>query len=167
VAVALRQETQYLYANHLRARPHRVLMWALTMYLYALTPPEPSPPDAAPDVVDAGRRYFDAHCAECHDNEVYGGDPVSASRVGTDPGLSRGVARGTGLYRPAGLVRVADAAPYLHNGAVANLEDLFTRARFEDDYEGALGTGRVDGHEYGVDLPEDERRALLAFLRTL
>jgi len=65
------------------------------------------------------------------------------------------------------LVRVADAGPYLHHGAVGSLDDLFSRARLEDDYEGPLGDGPVPGHEYALDLPDDERFALIAFLRTL
>jgi mono/diheme cytochrome c family protein len=168
VAVALRQETQYLYANHLRARPNRVLMWALTTYLYSLSPPERSSrSSSAASDVEAGQHVFDSECVDCHDNEAGGGDPVSAARIGTDLGLSRGVARGTGLYRPSALIRVGDAGPCLHHGAVATLDELFSRQRLAPDYAGPLGVGPVPGHAYGLDLTEGQRRGLIAFLETL
>ena len=91
---------------------------------------------------------------------------MAAARVGTDAALAHGTARGTGLYRPSPLVRVAAAAPYLHDGSVDSLEALFGRPRFSDDYEGPRGVGAVRGHAFGVDLEPDDRADLLAYLRT-
>jgi hypothetical protein len=65
-------------------------------------------------------------------------------------------------------VRVADAAPYLHHGAVRTLEDLLDPARLREGYyRGTLGPGPVPGHDYGTELPADERAALVEYLRTL
>jgi hypothetical protein len=56
---------------------------------------------------------------------------------------------------------------------VATLEDWLDPARLRDDYEptgykGYDGKARsVKGHEFGLDLPAGERRALIAFLKTL
>jgi hypothetical protein len=56
---------------------------------------------------------------------------------------------------------------------VATLEDWFDRARLRDDYvpTGFLGHDRktraVRGHEFGMDLSDNDKRALIAFLRTL
>ena len=167
IALALRQETQLIYANHTRTRPPRVLVWALAMYLYSLEPPQRDAEPPPREVATRGEALFGEHCAECHSNDAYGGQTVRADRVGTHQGLAHGVARGTGRYRPAGLIRVADAAPYFHDGSVATLEDLLGRARLEATYRGALGEGAAPGHEYGLDLGAGDRLALLAFLNTL
>ena len=166
-ALAIRQETQILHANLERTRPPRELAWALAMYVYSLQPP----PRAAiePDSVAVrGRALFDRHCAHCHRDADGAGAPVDAHTIGTDPVLAFGRARGTGLYRPAPLQRVADAAPYLHHGVVATLDALLGPERLEPDYAGgARGPGPIPGHRYGTSLPADDRRALVAFLGTL
>jgi Zn-dependent membrane protease YugP len=56
---------------------------------------------------------------------------------------------------------------------VATLEDWFDPRRLRDDYvpTGFAGAGvktrAVRGHEFGLSLSGDEKRALIAFLRTL
>ena len=60
-----------------------------------------------------------------------------------------------------------------HSGSVATLEDWFDPRRLRNDYEptGFKGyrvkTRSVPGHEFGLDLSPEDRKALLAFLRTL
>jgi cytochrome c5 len=151
-ALAIRQETQLLHANHLRVRPPRELAWALAMYLYSLEPP-PARRTGEPDA--RGAALFDSHCQLCHASAIHGGDPIPVAQVGTDPALANGRARGTGRYRIAPLVRVADGAPYLHDGSVPSLELLLSSERASR------------GHLYGVDLPEADRDALIRFLETL
>lgn len=164
VALAIRQETQLLHANHQRARPPRELAWALAMYLHSLRPPEPTPSADA----RAGRAIFDAQCASCHSNAAYGGPAVPAASVGTDPRLAQGKARGTGLYRPASLLGVSHAGPYFHDGSVATLQEVLNPARLRSDYTaGPLGPGPVPGHAFGTQLPLEDRHLLLAFLRSL
>lgn len=51
-----------------------------------------------------------------------------------------------------------------HNGSCAALEDWFDPRRLQDDYE---PTRAVKGHEFELDLREDERMALIAFSKTL
>ncbi|PRP93790.1 hypothetical protein ENSA5_41910 [Enhygromyxa salina] len=167
-ALAIRQETQLLHANRERARPPRELAWALAMYVYSLAPPpRADPPSASASATALGRATFERACARCHEYANGSGEPVSARSVGTDPALALGRARGTGLYRPAALVRVADAGPYLHDGTVASLEDLLSPARLEPEFRaGVRGPGPVVGHRYGMDLPEDTRAALIAYLGT-
>jgi cytochrome c5 len=164
-ALAIRQETQLLHANRERARPPRELAWALAMYVYSLEPPAR---DDARTPDSTGRAIFERECVRCHRDATGSGPPMLAKLVGTDPALASGHARGTGLYRPAPLVRVADAGPYLHDGAVESLEELFGTARFEPDYRGGTrGPGPVGGHRFGVDLAPAERAALLEYLRRL
>ena len=166
LALALRQETQLLHANHQRVRPPRELAWALAMYVYALAPPPPRP---AADAARAarGEALFARHCRACHANAAYGGALVPAAQIGTDPALAHGKARGTGHYRVPPLVRIADGAPYLHHGAVPSLADLLSPARFEPDYRGARAIGPVPGHRAGTHLSPEQRADLVAFLETL
>jgi hypothetical protein len=60
-----------------------------------------------------------------------------------------------------------------HSGSIASLEDWFDPKRLRDDYvpSGWKGPGvktrAVKGHEFGLDLSADDKRALIAFLKTL
>jgi hypothetical protein len=160
LALAIRQETQYIHAGDARTRPPRELVWALTMFLYSLEPPASATPiDDA--VAERGRALFEARCDRCHgDDDTRSGAPVAAIRVGTDGALAHGRARGTGRYRPAPLVDVRHAAPYLHDGSVQTLAELFDRRR-------VASREPVLGHAYGFDLSPADRDALVAWLLTL
>jgi hypothetical protein len=63
--------------------------------------------------------------------------------------------------------------PLEHNGSVGTLEEWFDPRRLERDYvptgfKGAGVTHRpVPGHRFGLDLSDSDKRALIAFLRTL
>jgi hypothetical protein len=169
-ALAIRQETQLLHSNHQRIRPPREIAWALAMFLYSLRPPPgfSSAQSPAHSLIARGEALFQDSCRGCHSNAAFGGEPVAVARVGTDPALALGGARGTGFYRPPVLLHVGDAAPYLHHGAVPSLEDLFSPDRLAAKYHRSpLGPGPVGGHVYGTDWPEPDRAALVAFLRTL
>jgi mono/diheme cytochrome c family protein len=150
-ALAIRQETQLLHANRLRVRPPRELAWALAMYLYSLEPPPARSSEADP----RGKQLFDEHCRSCHASAIHAGDAIPVEKVGTDPELANGRARGTGRYRIAPLVRVADGAPYLHDGSVPTLDLLLSSDR------------SAPGHLYGLDLPAADRAALVRYLETL
>lgn len=155
MALAIRQETQLLHANALRVRPPRELAWALAMYLYSLEPPPARAGGGDPTAIARGAALFDEECRSCHATSVYGGDLVPVAKVGTDPALANGRARGTGRYRVAPLVRVADAAPYLHNGSIPTLDMLLSPDR------------SVRGHMFGTALPAEDRAALRSYLETL
>ena len=82
--------------------------------------------------------------------------------------------RGTGFYKVPSLLGVWYRSPFEHNGSVATLEDWFDERRLRDDYvptgwKGPPGTKTrtVKGHEFGLDLDADDRKALIAFLKTL
>ena len=125
----------------------------MPLFLYSIEPP-PAALEPARDL-ERGRAIFDAQCRTCHDGLALSGDPTELARIGTEPELASGHARGTGTYRPSPLLRVRDAAPYLHHGAVESLEALLAADRPEP------------GHRFGTELGEDDRRALLAYLRSL
>jgi cytochrome c5 len=162
-ALAIRQETQLLHSNHQKIRPPRELSWALAMFVYSLTPP----PRERVSGNARGAELFGKHCRSCHSNSAFGGPTISAGFVGTDRSLADGGARGTGRYRPPSLLRVAEAAPYLHNGSIGTLEDLFDNKRLAADYEGPLGKGAVVGHRWGTEFAPPDREALIEYLRTL
>lgn len=164
-------------------------LYALALYLYSLEPPpNPNPED---ELAARGEAVFRAQrCGRCHTPPLYtnnmlvpapGFDPppehrklydVSDERVDTDPTLAMTTRRGTGYYKVPSLRGLWYRGPLEHNGSVATLEDWFDLARFEPTYR-PTGWGphaeprAVEGHPFGVGLPEEERRALIAFLRTL
>jgi hypothetical protein len=166
LALAIRQDTQLTHSNHQRVRPPRELAWALAMYLYSLTPPAPAPRAGLAELV-RGASLFATGCTKCHDNPAYAGRPIPHIRVGTDPALASGQARGTGNYRVAPLLDVANAGPYLHHGAVSTLDELLSTKRIAADYVGRLGPGAIPGHTFGSELADDEKRALISFLEIL
>ena len=81
--------------------------------------------------------------------------------------------KGTGYYKVPSLKGVWYRGPFEHNGSVATLEDWFDSARIRHDYvptgfKGYDGRTRsVEGHRFGLDLPAEEKRALIAFLKSL
>lgn len=167
LALALRQETQLIDAGHQRVRPPRVLVWALTQYLYTLAPP-PRAGGAPFATATAGRALFTEHCRPCHHNAALGGDRVEATRIGTDPALARGRGRGTGYYRVPALLGLDAGAPFLHDGSVPSLEALLSPARLSPGYtEGARGPGPVPGHLAGTTLSAEARGELVRYLQTL
>ena len=63
--------------------------------------------------------------------------------------------------------------PFEHSGSVATLGDWFDPNRLKDDYvpTGFKGYGvktrAVKGHEFGLQLSAEDKRALIAFLKRL
>lgn len=175
-----------------RVRPPDEAMYAIGLYLYALEPPKsPHPLDRA---ARRGRKIFAREgCADCHTPPAYtnnklvpvvGFEPprndpatkrlaISTVRVGTDKGLALETRKGTGYYRVPSLRGLWYRGLYEHSGSIASLEDWFDPRRLRKDYvpTGWRGPGvtrrAVPGHDFGLDLKEDEKRALIAFLRTL
>ncbi|MEZ5330259.1 MAG: hypothetical protein R3F19_34865 [Verrucomicrobiales bacterium] len=148
------------------------------------------------DLVERGREIFmneDNRCATCHDpkqgytnNKLVAApgfqvpaehperDAIMRQRVNTDSTLTLTTRRGTGLYKVPALTGVWYRGPFEHNGSCATLEDWFDPARLNEDYVptgwlGVPGTKAraVKGHEFGLDLSILDRKALIAFLKTL
>jgi len=165
-------------------------LYALALYLYSLQPPDN--PNKPSELSRRGEAVFQREvCGGCHTPPLYTNNkltPVSGFVipaehggkydvlpvvVGTDPSLSMGTRRGTGYYKVPSLKGVWYRGPYEHNGSVATLEDWFNPDRLRDDYvpTGFKGYGvttrAVIGHKFGLGLSADDRRGLIAFLRTL
>lgn len=165
-------------------------LYALAQYIYSLQPPpNPNQFDAT---AAQGKKIFEREgCGGCHTAPLYtnnklipadGFTPpadhatrfaILTKRVGTDPRYALQTRKGTGYYKVPSLKGVWYRAPLEHNGSVATLEDWFDPARLRADYvptgyAGPDGGNRgVKGHEFGLKLSSDQRKALIAFLRTL
>jgi hypothetical protein len=167
-------------------------LYALARFVYSLKPP-PNP-NAFDAKAARGQQVFtDEGCAKCHDpKQGYTNNKLIAapgfvvptnhpervnvmnSRVDTDGKMTLTTRRGTGFYKVPSLLGVWYRGPFEHNGSVATLEDWFDRHRLDAGYvptgwKGPIGTTTraVKGHEFGLDLTNEEREALIAFLRTL
>jgi hypothetical protein len=173
-----------------RSRYSDEQLYALARYLYGLEPPRN--PNPSGELAARGREVFRREgCETCHTPPLYTNNkltPVAGFTpqpelvrsgdvlpvvVGTDPSLALATRRGTGYYKVPSVRGVWYRGPFEHNGSVATLEDWFDARRLRDDYvpTGFRGsrtpTRAVKGHPFGLNLPEEERRALIAFLKTL
>ncbi|HSB11637.1 MAG TPA: hypothetical protein VLM38_19265 [Blastocatellia bacterium] len=165
-------------------------LYALALYVYSLKPP-PNPNEFNA-VAARGKKVFEREgCAGCHTPPLYTNNKLTPAdgfkvpdehrkkydilsmSVGTDPNLTMKTRRGTGYYKVPSLKGVWYRGPFEHSGSVATLEDWFDRRRLRDDYvpTGFKGYGvkarAVKGHEFGLELSDADRKALVAFLKTL
>jgi hypothetical protein len=165
-------------------------LYALALFLYSLEPPpNPNKSDA---FAARGQKVFDhAGCANCHTPPLYTSNKLMPAKgfkipedhlkkygvlpvsIGTDPSLTMNTRRGTGYYKVPSLKGVWYRSMFEHSGSVATLEDWFDPRRLRDDYvpTGFKGYGvktrPVPGHEFGLKLSIEDKKALVPFLKTL
>jgi hypothetical protein len=165
-------------------------LYALALYLYSLKPP--NNPNKFDDLASRGRNIFrQEQCDSCHTPPLYTNNklvpapgftvpPADRTKfdieplvVGTDPGLTLSTRRGTGYYKVPSLLGVWYRGPFEHGGSELTLEDWFNPRRLDDNHlpTGFRGFGvetrKVPGHTFGLDLDDADRKALIAFLKTL
>jgi len=148
-------------------------LYALALYIYSLKPP-PNP-NRRTALAVRGEQVFEREgCAVCHTPPLYTNNKlIPVEGVGTDPGLTMTTRRGTGYYKVPSLRGVWYRGPLEHNGSVATLDDWFDPNRLRNDYvpTGWKGfrvkTRPIKGHEFGLTLSSEDKRALIDFLRTL
>ena len=165
-------------------------LFALALYVYSLRPPvNPHQPNS--ETARGAQIFAREGCNGCHTPPLYTNNklvPAPGFHVpdahkerydilpvplGTDASVTLNTLRGTGYYRVPSLKGVWYRGPFEHTGAVATLEDWFDPRRLQDDYVRAgfsppsRTTGAVKGHEFGLKLQPDEKRALIAFLKIL
>jgi len=165
-------------------------LYAVSLYVYSLKPPpNPNKFDA---LAAKGKIVFEREgCSMCHRPPLYTSNKLTLAEgftpppgaaqkynilpisVGTDPGLALNTRRGTGYYKVPALTGVWYRSMFGHSGWCATLEDWFDPNRVRDDYVptgfkpyGAK-TYAVKGHPFGLDLSQNDRKALIAFLKTL
>ena len=179
-------------------------------------PAYPFPIDTA--LVDQGKQVFDSTCASCH---AFGGERtgtiIPVEEVGTDrhrldmwtqaavdaySAYSDGYSydfkelRKTDGYVAVALDGLWLRSPYLHNGSVPYLPDLFEAPEnrtprfyrgydvYDPDnvgfmaegpeaeqqgslYDTSIPANSNEGHLYGTDLPAEQKTALVEYLKTL
>jgi hypothetical protein len=165
-------------------------LYALALYIYSLK--APSNPNPYNEIAGRGRRVFEREgCGACHTPPLYTNNKLTLAgefeppeshrtkydifdiRVGTDPRSAMQPMRGTGYYKVPSLKGVWYRGPLEHNGSVATLEDWFDPERLRDGYVPTAFKGHgvkaraVKGHPFGLRLSAEDKRALIAFLRTL
>jgi hypothetical protein len=172
------------------ARRSDEALYALALYIESLKPPaNPNPIDESSK---AGETIFRREgCPGCHTPPLYTNNKLTLAAgftlpknapstldvlpisVGTDSGLALKTRKGTGYYKVPSLKGVWYRGHYLHDGAAASLEEMFDPDRLNATHKagGYLPPGSrmraIAGHEFGLRLTKEERRQLIAFLRTL
>ncbi len=181
------------YQRRLRLRYTDDAAYALGMFIYYGLE-EPRNPNQPDDLSKRGQRIFSTTgCVACHTPPAYtngmliavdGFTPpddeeskslqiIRGMRVGTDPGGALKTRKATGYYKVPSLRGLWHRPLIEHSGSIGVLEDWFDRKRLRDDYvpSGWKGPGlerrAVPGHEFGLDLSPEDKRALVAFLKTL
>jgi hypothetical protein len=163
-------------------------LYALSMFVYSLKPPpNPNKPSA---LTGKGEKIFiQQGCVTCHTPPVFTNNKLTPAdgfevpeehwdkydifgiSVGTDPNYTLKTRRGTGYYKIPSLKGVWYRGPFFHNAWLATLEDVFNPERLKDDYiPTAFKSSErhaVPGHEFGLSLSEKDKKALIAYLKTL
>jgi mono/diheme cytochrome c family protein len=122
-SLAIRFETQYIEGHSMEARPNRVLVWALAMYVLSLEPPARS--ETEQNASASGKALFDERCASCHrPDDGFSGDLVLSELLSSDPQAAYSTLRGTGSYKVPSLIGVSAGAPYLHDASASSMRSL-------------------------------------------
>jgi len=173
-----------------RVRRSDETLYALSMYIESLKPP--ANPNAVNEHSNAGEKIFRREgCRGCHVPPLYTNNKLTLAQgfelpkgrpstldvlplsVGTDPGLALRTRKGTGYYKVPSLKGVWYRGHYLHDGSVASLEEMFNPERLKDTHTPGgynppgVKNRAIPGHEFGLKLNAEERKQLIAFLRTL
>jgi hypothetical protein len=175
----------------LRWRNSDEALLALGRFIYSLQPP--ANPNRPNDRTARGEAVFNrSGCAACHTPPLYTNNKLVAVEgftpfahasapppadvmpgIGLDRGLAQRTRKGTGYYKVPSLKGVWYRGPLEHSGSIASLEEWFDPERLRSDY---LSKGwnppdtkarAIPGHRFGLNLSTDDKRALIAFLRTL
>ena len=165
-------------------------LYALALYVYSLKPPN-NPNERTDDAVRGEAVFRREGCVRCHTPPLYTNNrltpalgftvpeehrtryAITSTVVGTNPTLTLKTRRGTGYYKVPSLKGLWYRGPIEHNGSVATLEDWFDPRRLRDDYvpTGFMPYGvkarAVQGHEFGLSLSDEDKKALIAFLKTM
>lgn len=165
-------------------------LYALALYVYSLKPP--ANPNKFDTMAARGQKLFQREgCVTCHTPPLYTNNKLTPAdgfeipaghaakydilpiSVGTDTALTLETRRGTGYYKVPSLKGVWYRSMFGHSGWCSTLEDWFDPERVRDDYVPTgfkpygVKTFAVKGHKFGLDLSQEDRKALVAFLKTL
>ena len=120
-------------------------------------------------------RSFVTRCSQCHTPPLFTNQQLAVTAAPEPEGkefdvgaeLILGYAQYRGAFKVPGLRNIDLTAPYMHSGALADLQAVVT---FYNDERGHAVTGeelQLHWHLVNPDLGEDEEKALIAFLFSL
>ncbi len=166
-------------------------LYALTQYIYSLKPPK-NPNQFPSALIDRGKKAFmKAGCVTCHTPPLYTNNkltPVNGFEppkdhfekydifnvsVETDSVSALYTRRGTGYYKIPSLRGVWFQSAFFHNAGLTTLEEVLDPKRLRPDFVPTgfmpphLKSMAVKGHPFGMELSEEEKKALIAFMKTL
>jgi hypothetical protein len=167
------------------------VLYAIGSYVMSLEPPNnPNPPPRS--LVERGKTVFRREkCDACHPAPNYTTGQLTPAlkfkvpsdhpnlsdvrdrSVGTDPGLALRTRKGTGFYKIPSLRGLWYRPRLLHDASIVSLEELFDAARLDPEYERKgwsppdVTKGTISGLEFLSKLSAEDKRALIAFLRSL
>jgi hypothetical protein len=162
-------------------------LYALALYVASLKPP-PNPNPFNDDARRGEQVFRQQGCPMCHTPPLYTNNKLTPANgfkvpedlrrtedildicIGTDPSLALQTRRGTGFYKVPSLRGVWFRNAFGHAGQAEALEEWFDPNRLRPDYEPKgfhVGPGPIEGHPFGLRLSPVDKRALIAFLKTL
>ncbi len=166
-------------------------LYALAKFIYSLEAPE-NPENFPAEMLKRGEIVFQEQgCVTCHTPPLFTNNkltPVDGFEVPeahkkmydifdisveTDPVLAMESRRGTGYYKVPGLIGVWNRQALLHDGSIRSLEELLDPARLEDGYQRKgfrpawIESGPVIGHPFGLELSQEDKNALIAYLKKI
>ena len=123
-------------------------------------------------IYDPARGRRGADCFHCHGGALftdYGYKNNGLDLVSLDAGRSRVSEKESdrGKFKTPSLRNVALTAPYMHDGRFASLEEVVAHYDHGVQRAAALDPNLAKHPDDGLKLTADERRELVAFLRTL
>ena len=103
-----------------------------------------------------------ANCTNCHTGPNFTDERLHNTGVAWKNGKLADIGAGRGDFKTPTLREVARTAPYMHDGTLKTLEEVV------DFYsEGGRANPSLDAGIHRLNLSADEKRALVAFLRSL
>jgi hypothetical protein len=166
-------------------------LYALTQFIYSLRPPK-NPNRFPEEMIKRGNAVFTrSGCITCHTPPLYTNNKLTPANgfeppeehfkkydifnvsVETDSVSTLYSRRGTGYYKIPSLRGLWFQSAFFHNGNLATLEEVFDPRRLQQGYVPRgykpphLKTMAVKGHPFGFELNEKDKKALIAFLKTL
>ncbi|RAW02181.1 hypothetical protein DQQ10_06470 [Pseudochryseolinea flava] len=154
-------------------------LFALTQYIYSLKAPR-NPERSSKAVLKKGASIFKREgCVTCHTPPLYTNNKLTPANgfeppvnhfkkydifnvsVGTDSTSTLYTRRGTGYYKIPSLRNIWMHDAFFHHGELSTLEDVFNPVRLNRQVR------PVKGHPFGLSLSEEDKTALIAFLKSL
>ena len=166
-------------------------LYALAKYLYTLKAPK-NPNKFPKELLTRGESIFkEQGCVTCHTPPLYSNNKLTPATgfeppkdhfkkydifdisIETDPTLALYTRRSSGYYKVPSLIGAWNRTAFMHGGNLANIEDVFDPKRLEPDYVPTnykplwLSHMAVPGHPFGLELNEKDKKALVAFVKSL